>query len=249
MPRGGLGHPHEAGRGAGPTRASRPDYAPIVDIAALVPAAIGIALSPLPIASVVFLLGHRRGYGSALACALGWMAAVAVALVVAVAVGEQLPTGTGEGPPVQALVALAAAVVLFAIAAWQWARRRLPDGSPASTRWADAMEALGPGRAFGLGALLFLSPKSVVLALAAGLTFGDEDPRAVETLVVGALFVLASGAVVLLPIVLAVALGRRAERPLEAMRSWIAEWGARSLVVVLVVLGVVQLVIGLTGLR
>ncbi|MGG7306305.1 GAP family protein [Curtobacterium sp. AB451] len=220
-----------------------------MDIAALVPAAIGIALSPLPIASVVFLLGHRRGYGSALACALGWMAAVAVALVVAVAVGEQLPTGTGDGPPVQALVALAAAVVLFAIAAWQWARRRLPDGSPASTRWADAMEALGPGRAFGLGALLFLSPKSVVLALAAGLTFGDEDPRAVETLVVGALFVLASGAVVLLPIVLAVALGRRAERPLEAMRSWIAEWGARSLVVVLVVLGVVQLVIGLTGLR
>ncbi|WP_416392879.1 MULTISPECIES: GAP family protein [unclassified Curtobacterium] len=220
-----------------------------MDIAALVPAAIGIALSPLPIASVVFLLGHRRGYGSALACALGWMAAVAVALVVAVAVGEQLPTGTGEGPPVQALVALAAAVVLFVIAAWQWARRRLPDGSPASTRWADAMEALGPGRAFGLGALLFLSPKSVVLALAAGLTFGDGDPRAVETFVVGALFVLASGAVVLLPIVLAVALGRRAERPLEAMRSWIAEWGARSLVVVLVVLGVVQLVIGLTGLR
>lgn len=220
-----------------------------MDIAALVPAAIGIALSPLPIASVVFLLGHRRGYGSAVVCALGWMAAVAVALVVAVAVGEQLPPATDDGPPVQAIVALAAAVVLFVLAWWQWARRRLPDGSPASTRWADAMEALGPGRAFLLGALLFLSPKSVVLALAAGLTLGDEDPAALQTLVVGALFVLASSAVVSLPVLLAVALGGRAERPLRTMRSWIAEWGARSLVVVLVVLGVVQLVIGVTGLH
>jgi hypothetical protein len=33
------------------------------------------------------------------------------------------------------------------------------------------------------------------------------------------------------------------------MRSWIARWGVHALVVVLVVLGVVQLVIGLTGLR
>jgi hypothetical protein len=245
----GAGHPAGRADGAEPTRASRPGYAPSVDIAALVPGAVGIALSPLPVASVVFLLGHRRGYGSAVACAAGWMAAVAVALVVAVSVGEQLPTATDDGPPVQALVALVASVVLFVLAAWQWVRRRLPDGSPASTRWADAMEALGPGRAFGLGALLFVSPKSVVLAFAAGLTLGDADPRAASTVGVGAVFVLASGVVVLLPVVLAVALGPRAERPLEAMRSWIARWGAHALVVVLVVLGVVQLVIGLTGLR
>jgi uncharacterized membrane protein required for colicin V production len=88
-----------------------------VDIAALVPGAIGIALSPLPVASVVFLLGHRHGYGSAVACAAGWMAAVAVALVVAVSVGEQLPAPTDDGPPVQALVALVASVVLLALAA------------------------------------------------------------------------------------------------------------------------------------
>ncbi len=220
-----------------------------MEIAALVPAAAGIALSPLPVASVVFLLGHRRGYGSAAACAVGWTVAVAVALVVAVAVGERLPAPTGDGPPVQAIVALVAAAVLLVLAGWQWANRRLPDGSPASSRWADAMEALGPGRSFLLGAVLFLSPKSLVLALAAGLAFGDGDPAALQTVVVGLLFVLASGSVVALPVVLALALGRRAGGPLRAMRSWIAEWGARSLAVVLVVLGVVQLAIGATGLR
>jgi len=220
-----------------------------VDIIALVPGAIGIALSPLPIASVVFLLGHRRGYGSAVACTLGWVAAVSIALVVAVLVGERLPAPSGDGPPVQAIVALCAAGLLAGLAAWQWVRRRLPDGSPASSRWSDAMEAVGPARAFGLGALLFLSPKSVVLALAAGLVFGDADPSAPATFVVAALFVVASGAVVGLPVVVAVALGSRAQRPLDAMRDWIARWGSIALVVVLVVLAVVQLAIGLVVLR
>jgi threonine/homoserine/homoserine lactone efflux protein len=219
-----------------------------VDIAALVPGAVGIALSPLPVASVVFLLGSRRGRGSAFACALGWTAAVAVALVLAVLVGERLPAEGSAGAPVQAVVALVAAVVLVVLAAWQWHRRWLPDGSPASTRWAAAVDAVGPWRAFGLGALLFLSPKSIVLALAAGIAFGDADPTPPVAIALGAAFVVVSGSVVALPVVLAAVLGQRAARPLAALRAGIARWGARALVVVLAVLAVVQLVIGVTGL-
>lgn len=209
---------------------------------------MGIALSPLPVASVVFLLGGRRGSGSAFACALGWTAAVAVALVLAVLVGERLPAEGSGGTSVQAVVALVAAVVLVVLAAWQWHRRRLPDGSPTSTRWAAAVDAVGPWRAFGLGALLFLSPKSVVLVLAAGLALGDADPAMPVALALGAGFVVVSGSVVLLPVVLAAVLGRRATRPLAVLRAGLARWGARGLVVVLVVLAVVQLVIGVTGL-
>lgn len=223
-------------------------YAPHVDIAALVPGAIGIALSPLTVASIVFLLGHRRGYGSAVACAVGWIATIVVALVVSVLVGERLPAPSADGPPVQAIVALCASALLFALAAWQWVRCRLPDGSPASSRWSDATEAIGPARAFGLGGLLFLSPKLFVLSLAAGLAFGDADPGATETIVAGAVFVLVAGSTALLPIVLAVTLGAHARRALAAMRAWIARWGSLSLVAVLVVLAVVQLVIGLLGL-
>lgn len=236
-------------------------YAPAVDVLALVPGALGIALSPLPVASVVFLLGHRRGPGPgsgpgrvrgpgpALACALGWTAAIVAGLVAAVLVGERLPSPRADGPPVQAIVALCAAGLLFVLAGWQWARRTLPDGSPASERWSAAMEAVGPGRAFGLGALLFVSPKSVVLVLAAGLVFGDAGPSAPLVSAVAAGFVVVAASTVFLPILLAVALGDHARRALAAMRAWIARWGARSLVVVLVTLGVVQLVTGLSDLR
>lgn len=215
----------------------------------MVPGAIGVALSPLTVASVVFLLGHRRGLGSAVACAAGWITTIAVALVIAVLVGERLPATSADGTSVQAVVALCASVLLFALAAWQWLRRRLPDGSPASTRWSAAMDAIGPGRAFALGALLFLSPKLFVLVLSAGLAFGDAAPDAASAVVAGVVFVLVSGSTALLPILLVATLGPHARRVLAGLRAWIARWGSLSLVLVLVALAMVQLVVGLTGLR
>jgi hypothetical protein len=219
-----------------------------VDTGALVPGALGIAASPLTVASVVFLLGQRRGYGSAAACAAGWITAIVVALVVAVLLGERLPPPSADGAPVEAFTALSASVLLFVLAAVQWIRRRLPDGTPASSRWSARMDAVGPARAFALGGVLFLSPKLFVLSLAAGLAFGDADPGATETLVAGALFVLVSGSTALLPILLAATLGPHARRALAGMRTWIARWGSLSLVGVLVALAVAQLVIGLSAL-
>lgn len=144
---------------------------------ALLPAVLGIAASPLVIASVVFLLGHRGGYGSAAACASGWVLAVAAALVVAVLLGEWLPAPGSGGTDVRAVVSLVAGVVLLGLAVWQWLVRRLPDGRPRSTRWADAVEAVGPARAFGVGvAWLVTNPKALVLSLTAGLELGDAEP-------------------------------------------------------------------------
>ncbi len=219
-----------------------------MDLLALAPGAVGIALSPLPVASVVVLLGHRRGYAPAIACTAGWVVAVAVALVLAVAVGERLPVQTAGGSSVQAIVALVAGVVLAGLAVWQWTVRRLPDGSPSSTRWADVVERVGPVHAFGLGMLLFCNPKAIVLALAAGLAFGDAEPGPGVALAAGAAFVVVAASTTVLPVVLALAAGPRARRPLAAMRAGIARWGSVGLVAVLAVLAVVQLTVGVTGL-
>jgi hypothetical protein len=218
--------------------------------AALLPAVLGIAASPLVIASVVFLLGHRGGYGSAAACASGWVLAVAGALVVAVLLGERLPAPGAGGTDVRAVVSLVAGVVLLGLAVWQWLVRRLPDGQPRSTRWADAVEAVGPARAFGVGvAWLVTNPKALVLSLTAGLELGDAEPSLGVLLGVGAAYVLLAGSTAVLPIGLAVVLGPRARRPLELTRAAIARWGSIALVVVLAVLGAVQLLTGLSAVR
>lgn len=220
-----------------------------MDVLALVPAAVGIALSPLPVASVVFLLGHRRGHASAIGLTVGWTAAIAVGLVVAVLLGERLPSETSGGTTVESVIAICAAVLLFTLAAWQWVRRRLPDGSPASSRWADRVDAISPAHAVGLGALLTVNPKVVVLVLSAGLVFGETDPAVGGSVLAGGCFVLVAALPTVLPVAVAVALGRRAHPVLDTLRRWIARWGSLSLVGVLVVLGAIQLVVGLAGLR
>lgn len=218
--------------------------------AALLPAVLGIAASPLVIASVVFLLGHRGGYGSAAACASGWVLAVAGALVVAVLLGERLPAPGAGGTDVRAVVSLVAGVVLLGLAVWQWLVRRLPDGQPRSTRWADAVEAVGPARAFGVGvAWLVTNPKALVVSLTAGLELGDAEPSLGVLFGVGTAYVLLAGSTAVLPIGLAVVLGPRARRPLELTRAAIARWGSVALVVVLAVLGIVQLLTGLSAVR
>jgi hypothetical protein len=220
-----------------------------VDVVALIPAVLGIASSPLVIASVVFLLGHRGGYGSAAACASGWILAVAGALVVTVLLGERLPAPAEGQTDVRAVIEVVAGVVLLALALWQWTIRRLPDGRPRSTRWADAIHAIGPGRAFVVGVGWFVTnPKALVLTLTAGLVIGDADPSVVALVGIGTFYVLLGGSTALLPIAVAAVLGPRAERPLAATRAFIARWGALSLVAVLTVLGLVQLLAGVVAL-
>jgi len=220
-----------------------------VDVVALVPAVVGIALSPLVIASVVFLLGHRGGYSSAAACATGWVLSVATALVVAVLLGERLPSPTGGKTDVRAVIEVAAGVLLLGLALWQWTVRRLPDGRPRSAGWSDLMAAIGPARAFGVGVAWFVTnPKALVLSLTAGLVVGDADPSVAGLVVAGTAYVVLAGSTAVLPIAVAAALGRRAEPVLVATRRFIAKRGSVALVVVLVVLGVVQLVTGVVGL-
>lgn len=219
-----------------------------MDLLALAPGAVGIALSPLPVASVVFLLGHRRGAAPAIACSAGWVVAVAGALVLSVVVGERLPLQTAGGSSVQAIVALVAGIVLAGLAVWQWLVRRLPDGAPSSTRWSAAVERIRPAHAFGLGVLLFCNPKAIVLALTAGLAFGDAEPGATEAVLAGAPFVVVAASTTVLPVALVLVTGRRARRPLAALRAGIARWGSAGLVAVLAVLAAIQLAVGVTGL-
>lgn len=220
-----------------------------MDVLALVPAVVGIALSPLVVASVVFLLGHRGGYGSAAACASGWILSVGAALVVTVLLGERLPSPDRGGTDVRAVVELVAGVLLLGLAVWQWVVRRLPDGRPRSAAWADVVGSIGPRRAFVVGVAWFLTnPKALVLSLTAGLVVGDADPSVAAMVGTGTVYVVLAGSTALLPIAVAAALGPRAERPLEATRAFIARWGSLVLVAVLTVLGVVQLVAGLAGL-
>jgi threonine/homoserine/homoserine lactone efflux protein len=111
-----------------------------------------------------------------------------------------------------------------------------------------SLEAAEPRQAAGLGALLAVNPKNVLMALAAGTEVALLAAGPVEASLAVALFVLVGSLGVGTPVALRLLLGQRADPALASARGWLDRHGTTVSVVVLVVLGVLLVVRAVPGL-
>jgi threonine/homoserine/homoserine lactone efflux protein len=105
-------------------------------IGELLPAAIGVALSPIPIVAVVLMLGSARGRANGPAFLVGWVAGIAITgtilLVIAGAIG-----GSDNGEPATwvSWLELALGLMLVLLALKQFRARPRRDEEPATPEW------------------------------------------------------------------------------------------------------------------
>jgi threonine/homoserine/homoserine lactone efflux protein len=137
-------------------------------IADLLPAAVAVALSPIPIVAIVVVLGTRRGRVNGVMFALGWV--VGLVVVSAVVVGLLGGADRADSGPATAASAGQAmlGLLLLGLAARKWRSRPQGDAEPEMPAWMDTVERLQPLRALALGlALSGLNPKNLALTAAA----------------------------------------------------------------------------------
>ncbi|MFP3415735.1 GAP family protein, partial [Bacillus sp. SIMBA_074] len=65
-------------------------------IGAILPLAVGIAISPIPIIAAILMLLSPKARGSSLGFLLGWVLGIVVAVVVFTLLSSVLPRGEGE---------------------------------------------------------------------------------------------------------------------------------------------------------
>jgi protein-S-isoprenylcysteine O-methyltransferase Ste14 len=219
-------------------------------IGEVLPMALGVAISPVPVIAVILMLLSPHATVSASAFVLGWVVALAVLVgVVALVVG---PADDGDASEPSALaswlkVALGAAALVLAVQQW---RGRARDGEePAMPGWMKAIDHLGPGRAVGIGALLAaVNPKNLTLGVSAGVAIGGGGLSGGETAAAVAVFVVLGSVSVGVPVVGYLVAGERAQGPLDELRGWLTANNAAVMTVVLLVLGVTILGKGIGGL-
>src|SRR6478736_5509231 len=104
-------------------------------IGGLLPAAVGVALSPIPIIAVILMLGTPRARSNGPAFALGWVAGLVVVSVVVLVVahGSSDPDSTASDSVNWLQVGLG--VLFFALAAKQWRTRPKPGETPELPKW------------------------------------------------------------------------------------------------------------------
>jgi len=207
-------------------------------LAAMLPIAAGIAISPIPITGVILMLLSDRAIHNALAVLAGWMAAIAAIVAVVTLVGGG--AGADEEPATGFVVAqFVLAAILLAAATRRWRMRPKPGEPHDVPKWMGGLRAITPPRALALGlGLIFLNPKDALLSVAGGAELAEAEPSAAEGLVSLAAFVVVASLTIAAPIVATLAIGPRSAPILQRSREWLERHGNAAVAVVLFVLGV-----------
>lgn len=214
-------------------------------IGELLPLAVGVALSPIPIvAAILMILSPDAGVAGS-GFAAGWVAGILGATVVFTLLAGTLGDTGDEPSAAVSWVKVALGALLIALAAAQW-RARSDTAAPG---WMRAVDRLTPVRAAGLGVVLSAAnPKNLLLCVSAGVAIGSGGLGGGGVVLAVAVFaVLSASSVLAVAIGYAVAADRL--RPaLDRARTWLQDNNHAVLAIVLLVMGSVVLGSGIGGL-
>jgi threonine/homoserine/homoserine lactone efflux protein len=211
----------------------------------LLPSALAVALSPIPIVAVILVLGAPRARAAGPAFALGWVAGlVGVSVIVVLVLGggsDAQDTGVNW-------LKVALGAMFLVMAAKQWQKRPKAGEDPPMPGWMAGISAAPPLRAAVLGAALSgANPKNVALTLAASASIAEAGLDPADTAIAIGVFVVLGSLTVAGAVLFYLVDADRAARPLAAVQQFMSANNAVIMMVVLLLLGAKLLGDGLAG--
>ncbi len=214
----------------------------------ILPIAVGVAISPVPIITVILMLGTPRARSTGPAFALGWVLGLVVVSVIVLVVAEGADDADSGAAAGVNWIQVGLGVVFFVMAARQWRSRPARGEEPEMPSWMAAIDTFGAGKALALGAVLSgVNPKNLALTFAAAATIAQAGLSSGESAVAVGVYVLIASVTVVGPVLFALVAARAAAGPLAAIKDFMADHNAVIMMIILVVLGAKLLGSGLAG--
>ncbi len=215
----------------------------------ILPAAVGVALSPMPVVAVILMLFSSRARTNGPAFVLGWVVGITVVLAAAIWLASAGIIGSGDkGDPSTAssVVHLLLGVGLLGLAIRGWRHRPQPGQEVTPPGWMASLSDASPLLALGMGVLLGgVNPKNLALNIAAGLAIAQAGLSLGESFLPGLIYVLIASISVAVPVLWYLLDQSAASRTLASWRTWLIANNATVMAVLLLILGVKQLGQGL----
>jgi len=206
----------------------------------LLPYALPVALSPLPVIAALMLVLSPPGPRGGMAFLAGRLLALGLATALAAGLAETLQDRAGADVP-RVWLRLGLGLALAALAL-----RSLLRPAPADAPlpgWLAALETATPAAALRLGALVTLAnPKELAFLLAAGLAIGAQMPGLPALIALALAFALLAGSGVALPVLAALIGGPTMRLRLVPLRDSLV--ARRGIVMGLVLAFIAALLIG-----
>ncbi|MFD4421683.1 GAP family protein [Agromyces sp. NPDC058484] len=207
----------------------------------ILPLALGIAVSPIPIIAAILMLLSPMARGTSVGFLIGWVLGIVVAVVLFTLLSGIIPEQDPDASnPVSGVIKLLLGAGLLFLAARQWRTRPKPGEEAALPKWMAAIDTMTAGRGFVLGFLLSaVNPKNLLMAIGAGVTIGTGGLSAGESTVAIVVFTLIAACSVAVPVIAYLVASARMAAPLESLRGWLMHNNATVMAVLLLVIGVV----------
>jgi hypothetical protein len=217
-------------------------------IGQLLPYALGIAISPIPIVAVILMLFSRRASTNGWAYLAGWVLGMLAVIVVVRSLANLAGATPGSPPAWTAWLRLLLGVLLLVLGVRRWLSRPPTGVTGPLPPWLQAVDELQPGPAAAMGALLSgINPKNLALTAAAALVLVGSNLDGLETFVAMVVFVALASASIAAPLLYWTFGGPPARAVLDTWRAWLQENNATVMAVLLVVFGVVLVGQGLAA--
>lgn len=215
-------------------------------IGALLPLAVGVAVSPVPIIAAILMLLSTHARGTSVGFAIGWLLGIVVATVVFVLLAGVIGDSGDEPSTAASWIELVLGILLLALGVAQFRGR---GGEHATPKWMQAIDQMTPVKGLAVGfALAAINPKNLMMCIAAGVSIGTASLAVGEIVGVIAIFTVIAGSTVLIPVVGYLVAADRLREPLARLKVWLQENNTTVMSVLILVIGVVLIGKGIGGL-
>ena len=213
-------------------------------VGAVLPQAMAIALSPVPMVCIVLVLMSRRPVRAGLSFAVGWIGALAIAVGLVAwltdTVAEKNAEAARDGVD---LVQLAVGVLFAVLAVRYWRKRPEPGVPPPRPAIVDRIATLSAPALVLTGAAAALANlKNLPLVVSAGSYIGGAGLAPGSTVIAAAIFVIAASLTVLTPLLAVAIMGPAKSAPtLKSLETWLLANLNTITVILLAVLATVMI--------
>lgn len=209
----------------------------------ILPLALGVAISPIPIIAAILMLLSPKARGTSVGFLIGWVLGIVVAISVFTALSSVLPEKDPDASsPIAGWIKIALGALLLFMAIKQWRSRPATGEAAALPKWMSAIDTMTAGRGMILGFLLSaVNPKNLLMAAGAGVIVGDSELSGGEVVLAVGIFVLIAASTVAIPVIAYLLASSKMAAPLESLRVWLVQNNATVMAVLLLVIGVVMI--------
>lgn len=206
----------------------------------VLPFAVGVAVSPVPIIGVILVLFSARARTNGPAFLVGWVVGLTAAAGVVYWLADAGNVDSDStASDTTAWVRIALGALLLVAARRKWRSRPAPGAQTELPRWMAALDDFSVPKALGLGVVLSAAnPKNLALTIGAA-TSVAQDASGSDAIVGLAVFVVLASVTVGAPVLMSLFGGDRVASTLTGWKEWLGANNAGVMAVLFVVFGAV----------